>query len=461
MSIVGAFIVPHPPLILPEIGRGEEKKIQKTVDAYTKAADRISAMKPDTIIITSPHTTLYADYFHISPGKGAKGDMRRFGANNISIEAEYDHELVQTISNEAQKAGIPAGPLGERDKNLDHGTMIPLYFINEAYSGYKLVRIGLSGLTPIEHYRFGKVIAQTLEKLGRQAVFVASGDLSHKLLAEGPYGFAPEGPEFDQKVTEAMGKGDFLSFLEFNPSFCDSAAECGLRSFIIMAGALDGKAIKQELLSYEGTFGVGYAVACYEITGKDPERHFDIIYEKKERERLNAIQTKEDPYVRLARLSLETYVKTGESAEMPKELPEEMRSRKAGVFVSLKKHGHLRGCIGTIGPITDCIAQEILRNAISAGTEDPRFRPITMEELHDLVYSVDVLSEPDSIQSIDQLDVKRYGVIVSYGHRRGLLLPNLETVDTPEQQVKIALEKAGIRSEQPYTMQRFEVIRHQ
>jgi AmmeMemoRadiSam system protein A len=460
MSITGAFIVPHPPIILPQVGRGEEEKIRKTADAYRKVAGRIAAMKPDVIILTSPHTTLYADYFHISPGKGAKGDLRRFGASGFSIEVAYDSELVEAISDEADRAGIHAGTMGERDKGLDHGTLVPLYFINQAYTDYKLVRIGLSGFTSLDHYRFGKLIAKTVEKLGRKAVFVASGDLSHKLLEDGPYGFAPEGPEFDDNVTQAMEKADFLSFLNFDQSFCDSAAECGLRSFIIMAGALDGKSVKSELLSYEGTFGVGYGIASYEVTGEDPGRHFDEIFIQKEQERLLKIKSNEDPYVQLARLSLETYVKSGKMARVPDNLPEEMLTRQAGVFVSLKKHGRLRGCIGTISPVTENIAQEILRNAVSAGTEDPRFPEVTTAELPDLVYSVDVLSDPEPIQSIDELDVKRYGVIVTSGHRRGLLLPNLETIDTPEQQVEIALEKAGIRPGQSFSMERFEVVRH-
>lgn len=460
MSFAGAFIVPHPPIILPEVGRGEEKKIQKTIDAYNAVARKISDIKPEVIIITSPHATLYADYFHISPGKGAKGDLRRFGANGISIETAYDSELVQVLSDEAGKAGNHAGTKGEREKSLDHGTVIPLHFINKFYTNYKLVRIGLSGLPVVEHYRIGKLIAKTVETLGRRVVFIASGDLSHKLVEDGPYGFVPEGPEFDRRATEAMEKGDFLAFLSFNQSFCDSAAECGLRSFIIMAGALDGKAVKPELLSYEGTFGVGYAVASFDITGEDESRHFDEIYIQQEKERLSSIKSREDAYVHLARLSLETYIKTGRMLELPQDLQEEMLSRRAGVFVSLKKHGHLRGCIGTISPVTKCIAQEILRNAISAGTEDPRFPEIVETELPELVYSVDVLSEPEPIKSMDELDVKRYGVIVTNGQRRGLLLPNLETVDTPGKQVEIALEKAGIRPGQPYSMERFEVVRH-
>ena len=460
MSIVGAFIVPHPPIILPEVGHGEEKKISKTYMAYKDTARSIAALKPETIILTSPHATHYADYFHISPGKLASGDLRKFRVNNVSITAEYDEEFTQVLALKASEEDIPAGTLGERDKSLDHGTLVPLYFINQEYKNYKLVRIGLSGLTLVDHYNFGKLIKQTANELGRRVVFVASGDLSHRLLPDGPYGFAKEGPEFDRIVTETIKTGDFLSFLSISQSLCEEAGECGLRSFVIMAGALDGKAVKSNLLSYEGTFGVGYAVAAFDIIGDNENRHFDKIYKQIEQEKLKETHNREDVYVRLARLSLETYIKDGKRINLPDNLPEELLNRRAGAFVSLKKHGHLRGCIGTISPITNSIAEEVMRNAISAGTEDPRFSPVTEKELPELVYSVDILSEPEPIESIKELDVKRYGVIVTDGYRRGLLLPNLEGVDTPEHQVSIAMEKAGIRPGQPYSLERFEVVRH-
>jgi AmmeMemoRadiSam system protein A len=137
-----------------------------------------------------------------------------------------------------------------------------------------------------------------------------------------------------------------------------------------------------------------------------------------------------------------------------------MTENRAGAFVSLKKYGQLRGCIGTISPAYSNIAQEIIGNAISAGTRDPRFHPVRKDELDGIVYSVDILGEPEPIESIDQLDVKRYGVIVRAGRRSGLLLPDLEGVDTPEEQVSIALRKAGIRPDENYRMERFEVVRH-
>jgi AmmeMemoRadiSam system protein A len=146
--------------------------------------------------------------------------------------------------------------------------------------------------------------------------------------------------------------------------------------------------------------------------------------------------------------------------DVPEGLPEELMNRQAGAFVSIHKHGELRGCIGTIGPTRSCLAEEIIGNAISASTRDPRFSPIRPDELEWLEISVDVLGEPEDIESRDELDVKRYGVIVSSGRKRGLLLPDLDGVDTVDRQVEIAMQKGGIHENENYRLQRFEVIRH-
>lgn len=460
MSIIAAFIVPHPPIILPEVGKGKEKEIQTTINAYKQVAQQIAELKPDTIVLTSPHATMYADYFHISPGQSAHGDLSKFGVSGVQVDVAYDSEFVTALAANAKLDNIPAGTQGEREKALDHATIVPLRFINEQTINYKLVRIGLACLSTLEHYRFGKCIAKTAEELGRRVVFVASGDLSHKLKDDGPYGFNAAGPTFDEDITTAMAKADFLRFLTLDENLCEAAAECGLRSFIIMAGALDGNAVDTNFLAYEGTFGVGYAVCAFTVKEDDDTRHFNTVYEQKQAEQINMAKSGEDDYVRLARLSLETYIKTNREIKLPDGLPEEMLNRRAGAFVSLKKYGQLRGCIGTIGPVTSCLANEILRNAISAGTQDPRFPEVTVDELQDLVYSVDVLAPAEPIQSMAELDVKRYGVIVTKGHKRGLLLPNLDGIETPEQQVSIALQKGGISENEAYTMERFEVVRH-
>ena len=470
MSVVGAIMVPHPPIILPEVGKGEEKKISATAAAYEKAAALAAELKPDTIIIASPHSIMYADYFHISPGRSAKGDMSRFGTPGVKISAEYDTEFVRRLEEIAKAEDFPAGTLGERSRELDHGTLIPLYYINHYYTDYKLVRIGLSGLSLQDHYRLGMMIAAASEQLQRRILFVGSGDLSHKLLAEGPYGLAPEGPVYDERIMDVMGRAAFGELMDFDESFCDRAAECGHRSFCMMAGALDGLSVETKRLSHEGTFGVGYGVCIYKVNGKNPEREFLRIRQTRELAALEEKKSKEDPYVRLARFTVEQYIRERKRIRIPQDLPEslreslpmEMMQAEAGVFVSLHKEGRLRGCIGTIAAVRPCIAEEIVENAISASTRDPRFSPVRPDELPFLEISVDVLGEAEKIQSKDELDVKRYGVIVTKGHKRGLLLPNLDGVDNVDDQVSIALQKAGLSPrEKNYELQRFEVVRHE
>jgi len=165
------------------------------------------------------------------------------------------------------------------------------------------------------------------------------------------------------------------------------------------------------------------------------------------------------PLVKLAKETIEQYVRTRKAISPPEELTREMKQR-AGAFVSLHKRGALRGCIGTIQPTSSNVAQEVIQNAISAATRDPRFPPVQASELEDLEISVDVLYPREPIESIDELDPKRYGVIVESGGRRGLLLPDLEGVDTAEYQVEIARRKAGISLHEPVQLYRFEVKRY-
>ena len=460
MAIHLAAIVPHPPIILPQIGQGQEREIRATIAAYQEITRRVRRLKPDTLVIISSHATSYMDYFHISPGKKARGDMRRFGAEELQVSAIYDEEFALALEKNAKRSGLAAGTKGEREKTLDHGTLIPLSFLAERELPCEVVRVGLSGMSAAEHYRLGKCIKITAEEIRRDVVVVASGDLSHKLLENGPYGYHPSGPEFDRLVMQAMASGDFLTLMTLDPTLCEEAAECGLGAFWVLAGTLDRMSIKSELLSYEGPFGVGYAVAAFTPEGADESRAFDVLYQRAERERLNAVRAGEDAFVLLARQTVEAFVRTGKTQPIPEGLPEEMTHNRAGVFVSLKIAGKLRGCIGTTSAVSASIAEETIKNAVAACSEDPRFDPVRVDELVRITYSVDVLGPTERIDSIEQLDVKRYGVIVVSGYRKGLLLPNLEGVDTVEEQVNIAKRKAGIPESERCRMERFEVVRH-
>ena len=460
MPILAGFMVPHPPMIVPDIGKGEEKKIIKTIRAYERVADEVAALKPDTIIVSSPHSIMYADYFHVSPGEKAWGSFERFAAGNVSFEETYDGELRDRICEYAEEDGFPAGTLGERDPKLDHGTMVPLYFIRQKYQDGKIIRIGLSGLPLSDHYRLGMYIARVIDELDRRAVFIASGDLSHKLQDYGPYGFAKEGPEYDARIMDVCSRTAFGELFDFDEVFCEKAAECGHRSFVMMAGAFDGLSVRAEALSHEDVTGVGYGICTFYPQGRDEERHFLFQYEKKREAEIQKRRENSDAYVRLAYQAVDYYVLHRRYLPIPEDIDEELINGRAGTFVSIHKEGLLRGCIGTIAPARDNIAQEIIANAVSACSRDPRFSPVSEDELKDLEISVDVLGETEDVSSPEELDVKRYGVIVSCGERRGLLLPDLDGVDTVEEQIDIARKKGGIGKDEDYTLQRFEVIRH-
>lgn len=530
MSIQAAYVVPHPPLIIPSVGRGEERGIQHTIDSYQEIARRIAERQPETIVISSPHVSLYRDAFHVTTDKALSGSMGAFRAPQTRLSVEVDTGLIEVIIQKAQQCGLTIATSTWRDCEIDHATFIPLYFIEQAYQeagiepNYRIIRVGLSGLSAEAHRQFGQVISDAISQTGRCCVYIASGDLSHKLKADGPYGFAPEGPQLDQQLCEMFATGSLEGLFDLDEYFCDCAAECGVRSFQIMAGALETQSIelkefrsvreesdnsapdsndpllenavsrfgayRAELLSYEGPFGVGYAVAAFEgqlptnsrgssyacAAGATPidstvEASSDTGEAADACSSADSAHNSVDPYVALARASVETYVRTGKPLELSDylenhteqgELPKEMLNNQAGVFISIHEWGELRGCIGTIAPTTACIAEEIIQNAISASMRDPRFPAIEVGELGYLEISVDVLGETEPVSSAKELDPKRYGVIVTKGFRRGLLLPNLDGVNTVEDQVTIAKQKAGIRvSDTDVELERFEVIRHE
>jgi AmmeMemoRadiSam system protein A/AmmeMemoRadiSam system protein B len=461
MPLSAVYAVPHPPLLIPEIGLGDEQEISNTFRSMEQVGREIADIAPDTIIVISPHAPHMNDRFVLSASKSVYGDMRRFHAPSVSLRKDIDIALATRIYTESLRKAVPVLLYEEDDLFIDHGALVPLYFIEKYYQNYRLILISLSELSADQHYSLGKCIAKAASASLGNVVLIASGDLSHRLKEDGPYGYAKEGPIFDQKVTELLREGHHDEIRNIDPEISEPAGECGLRSLIIMSGALGGQDFTSDFMSYEGPFGVGYAVCSFHLTdeGSDPvEPEADTSVSAADSPEVATMLS--DPYVALAKKTLEEYVKTDRIIAVPEALPPEMIKARAGVFVSLKMNGQLRGCIGTIAATTGSIAQEIIRNAIESGTEDPRFEPVKADELEDIEYSVDVLGPAEPIKDKTELDPVRYGVIVSHKGRRGLLLPNLEGVDTVDFQLSIALSKAGIPSSAEYSIERFEVIRH-
>jgi AmmeMemoRadiSam system protein A len=348
--------------------------------------------------------------------------------------------MVTALQAEASAAGIPLDSIGDREYSLDHGVMVPIYFLVEGMKGAPLVPLTFSLMPLSAHFTFGQAIRQASERAGKRVAIVASGDLSHRLIPSAPAGYDPMGEVFDRQLVDAIRSYDVPAVLGLDEALIDRAGECGLRSVVILLGALDGLNVKPEIISYEGPFGVGYLVAAFNIEEKEAEGG------------------EMHPLTRLARDTVESFTREGKLPK-PKELTPEMQE-KAGVFVSIKMHGQLRGCIGTFEPKHPNVAEEIIDNAVSSAFRDPRFLPVTEEELPDLTFNVDVLTRPEPVESEEGLDPRRYGVIVESGNRRGLLLPDLEGVDTVKQQIDICCQKAGILPDEPVKLYRFEVKRY-
>lgn len=439
-NILGAYLLPHPPIVLKEIGKGEEKRAEATINGMKGVSRDIKTKAPSTIIIITPHGPLFRDAISISVGEKLQGDFERFGHSELKFEYKNNLNLAKEIT---KKSLIEKIPIVEIDENiskeynikprLDHGALVPLYFVDKEYKNYELIHITYGLLSPNELFKFGKIMQEVIKNTEEDVVIIASGDLSHKLSNDGPYEYSPYGKVFDDKIVKIIEEGNINDIVSFDLDLAEEAGECGLRSFMIMAGSIDGYLFESEVLSYEGPLGVGYCTAKIDILNKE-----------------------ESYYVKLAREGLEYYVKNGEYLEAP----EETLGIKKGVFVTLKKQGILRGCIGTIQATMESVELEIIRNAVSAGIEDPRFKTVRECELDELVYSVDILSEAEPISSMDELDINKYGVIVSSGYKKGLLLPNLEGIESVEEQVSIALRKANIKEYEKYQLERFEVKRY-
>jgi len=409
--------VPHPAILIPDVARGEEKACQKTVDAFTKLAQEIVKMNVKTVLIVSPHAPLTRRGMTLLSGDRLTGSLWRFGAGHIRFDYETDKNIMEAIKEKI-------ADIKETEVELDHGVMVPLYFLRQAGWEGKLVVLGM----PLENAEeYGKKVGLILNDSSERCALVASGDLSHRLKEDGPYGLHPSGPKFDSLIVKGLKKDTTL--IRTIPSdLLEEAGQCGYYSLLFALGAREGSI---KVFSYEGPFGVGYLVA--------------EIY-------------RSSPIAGFARECL-TYHLTAQAFDKLVIPGDPLLKERKSCFVTLKKDGQLRGCIGTVQPVRENLASEIKHNAIAAGTQDPRFWPVEAKELPLITFSVDVLGDLEKINSYEELDPQKYGVVVRRGGRVGLLLPHLEGVNTVEEQVRIAKQKAGIAPHEEVEMWRFEVER--
>ena len=451
-SLVFAGIAAHPPIMVSEVGRESCFDVQSSISAMAELTERVIQSGAETVVLISPHAPLEAAAFVAYDGPKLHGDFSMFRAADTSVEAPLDAELLNEITLAAEEHNLVTLRVSA---DLDHGTAVPLYFLQRNGWNGKIVALGYSFLSNEDHLRFGNAIRQAIATLRRPVAFIASGDLSHRLKPGAPAGFDPEAHRFDEAVVDAIQSSQPQRIASIDHGLRRLAGECGYRSMLVGLGVIEDAQTSCEVLSYEGPFGVGYLVA--QLVGSPSPR-------MKVNDQPPATQSGSDFIPALARRTVETFIKTGEVVsppDPPAHAGGSDLSYRAGCFVSIKtRDGDLRGCIGTIDPVSDSLAEEIIANAISAATRDPRFPPVRADELANLKYSVDVLSAPE-LCGVGDLDPKTYGVIVEdESGRRGLLLPNLEGIKTAAEQVEIASRKAGIASGKRVKLFRFRADRY-
>jgi MEMO1 family protein len=266
LTLVG--ISPHPPIIIPAIGRSELGKVRRTVDGMRLLAEKFKAASPEQLIVITPHGQAMLEGPTVLTQDLIKGDFAQFGFPEIKVEFQSDHQLLTLIETETAAETLRPIFLDDRSyqmrsgKPLDHGAMVPLYYLHEAGLTVPGVHITFGFNTLRQLYQFGCALRRAVNKRGLPAAVLASGDLSHRLKPGAPAGFNPRGAEYDQLLVELLRDGRVEDILDFDLKLVDEAGECGLRSFVIALGMLDGETFKTEIISYEGPFGVGYLVAA-------------------------------------------------------------------------------------------------------------------------------------------------------------------------------------------------------
>ncbi len=432
-QVLAAYLAPHPPIILPQIG-GASQDADQTIAAMQLAAREVARLAPDTLVIISPHAPFLQDFVYFYSQKILTGDFSQFGHADISLSRRLDSELAEAISAAFLSKGYSGGFLTREQEQqhkisgrLDHGVLVPLYFLGEGVPSARLVALSCADLPAKQAIALGESVAEAIAKTQRRVVLIASGDLSHKVNEKSPYGSCPEGAKFDQELIEILRTGDLNRLTVIRAQLRERAAECGYRPIVSLMGVFGQQMVDVKVLSYEAPYGIGYGVVQFTPIAH-PESDHSVP-------------------VQIAKRIIEQYVRTGQRLTVRQLTDLDLTpwlARRAGTFVSLHRNGQLRGCIGTISATTPDLVAEISQNAISAATRDPRFDSVTPEELEDLEIKVDVLEASEPIENLKQLNPHQYGVIVSQGSRRGLLLPDLEGVDTIREQLEIACHKAGI-----------------
>jgi AmmeMemoRadiSam system protein A len=457
MSWIWGAFMPHPPVLVPAVGQGREQEAGATIRGVEKLCAELAALpdaRPDVLMVLSPHQPYAPGGLFLNAAPRFHGSLSPFGAPQVSLDMAASGDCFNALASYLTERGFQVFAGEGEDITRDHGSIVPLHFIASALGGElpPLVLGSPIGLAPEQALELGKALAAF--EPGLRCALLASGDLSHRLKRDGPNGYHPDGQVFDDAVVRAFTEGDPSILTNMPEQTLHNAGECGLRSALVLLGLCNSPL---SVFSYEGPFGVGYCNALW-TPGKKPRVSVSI------RPARSKTAAESHAFPRIARETVRRHLTEGSTAQdipVSDEADKALLGEQKACFVSIKtKSGDLRGCIGTILPARPRLMQEIMANAVSAAIRDPRFPPMTADELDKVSFSVDVLSTPEPVENIDALDPKVWGVIVSKGHQRGLLLPDLPGVDSVEMQLAIAAQKAGISSMDGVKLERFRVDRY-
>lgn len=265
-GIVAGCICPHPPLLIPEIGGRDIATVRATERAMRELSSIVAGIAPDVLVVISPHTPIMTSSFTVSSEKTLRGDFGQFGVRQVGLERPNDLEMVESLLKSSVRAGVPLEVRTRYGDILDHGVLVPLHFICQATEA-PIVSLSISMLSYRQHAELGELVRKCSEDLGRRTLFVASGDLSHRLIPRAPAGYSPRGKDFDEAIAHIAEKGDFASLSSIDEGLVDEAGECGFRSIHTLWGCLRAYEFESRLLSYEGPFGVGYLVSLHRTSG--------------------------------------------------------------------------------------------------------------------------------------------------------------------------------------------------
>jgi MEMO1 family protein len=439
MSIACAALMCHAPIVIPVIAGADASSCKRTTGAMRETARALVEHAPALIVLISPHAPRRPRSVGMVFDASLSGDFARFGHAEVSLVLRGAPAHAARVAAHARAQQVPTHAF--RGADLDHGSTVPLFFLYEAGYRGEVLLISLPYPGSDLEARFGKALASAARASEQRWAVLASGDMSHRLTRSAPAGFEPRAREFDRGFVRALDRGDLQAAISPDPELVALAAEDVVQSTAVAAAAVRYHAQGTRVIAYEAPFGVGYLEA--------------VLFSQPEHARGADAGA---PPAALIQIALDAIAHAlADRPFTPPQLDPPWQAARA-VFVTLRSaHGELRGCIGRTEPRHTNLPAEVADCAVGAATRDFRMASVRADELGSLQVEISVLCGLEPVRGTADLDPARYGIVVEHGAQRGVLLPDVEGIESAEKQLQVALDKARIAGDAPYRTQRFAV----